>query len=76
MQGCDFVDGKIFVMYGLGSSSAPNGYVIFDTSGNILAEYIIASKSTLEPEGICVDRSTNDIYISYLNKKLYKINFV
>lgn len=73
MQACDFIDGKIFVLNGLGTSAIPNGYRIFSTSGEILAEYILPSFATNEPEGVFVDRSTKEVYISFVNQKLYKV---
>ena len=73
MQSCDFIDGKIFVLYGLGTDVAPNGYIVFNTVGDIIGEYIINSFSTNEPEGVFVDRTTYDVYISYVDFKLYKI---
>jgi hypothetical protein len=36
VQACDFIDGKIFVLYGLGTTAVPNGYVVFNTNGGDL----------------------------------------
>lgn len=73
MQACDFVDGKIVVTYGLGSESAPNGYIVLNTNGDVIAEYILETFATTEPEGVFVDRSTFEILISFVDKKVYKV---
>lgn len=73
MQGCDFFDDKIIVLNGLGTSSCPNGYRVFDIYGNILAEYFFDEFSTIEPEGVCIDRNTHELYISLLNTEVYKV---
>lgn len=75
MQALDFVDGKIFVLNGFGTTSVPNGYRIYNTNCDVIAEYIIGSQDSVETEGIFVDRNTKEIYISYVNKYLYKISF-
>lgn len=74
MQSCDFIDGKIIVTYGLGNTTIPNGYFICDTNCNILGELIIDTFSTQEPEGIAIERSSKEMYISYLNGSVYKIS--
>lgn len=73
MQSCDFVNGKIFALNGLGSNSVPNGYVIYNTSGDIISEYILGTFSTNEPEGLFVDRENFDVYISFVDSKTYKV---
>lgn len=73
MQACDLFDDKIFVLNGLGTVSCPNGYRVYDLNGNILAEYFLPDFAEREPEGICVDRDTHELYISFSNKALYKI---
>ena len=72
MQSADFFDDKIFVLNGLGTSACPNGYRVFDTDGNILAQYFIGAFS-IEPEGVCVDRDTHELYISNVSKKVFKL---
>lgn len=74
MQACDFFNDRIIVLNGLGNSACPNGYRVFDTNGNILADYYFGSFSTQEPEGVFFDRATHDLYISMLSKKVYKIS--
>lgn len=73
MQAVDFVDGRIFVLNGLGTAAVPNGYRIYNTNGDIIAEYVLGSFATHEPEGICIDRDTQDILISFGAKVVYKI---
>ena len=74
MQAVDMCMDLIIVLNGLGTEVAPNGYRIYDKTGKVISEYIIGSKSSIEPEGIFVDRSTQEIYISYVDKKVYKIS--
>ena len=75
MQAVDFVDDKIYVLNGLGSVAAPNGYRVFDTAGNLLYEYKIASLAG-EPEGVFVDRTTKEMLISFINSYVYKVSIV
>jgi hypothetical protein len=72
MQSCDYLDGKIFVVYGLGTTAVPNGFIILNTNGDIISEYVIGSKATTEPEGVFVDRATRDVYFSYISKRVFK----
>ena len=65
MQSCDFVDGKIIVINGTGTAGLPNGYRIFNTNGDIIAEYVLNSYSTVEPEGVCFDRDAKELLISF-----------
>lgn len=73
MQACDFIDGKIFVVYGLGNLTIPNGYIIMNTFGDIIGEYKIGTLTGTEPEGIFVDRSNYEVLISDIDRKVYKI---
>lgn len=73
MQAADFYNDRIIVLNGLGSASVPNGCRVFDTNGNILADYVFGDFSTVEPEGVCIDRSTHELYISFVNKQIYKV---
>lgn len=74
MQACDFLHGRILVVNGIGNEGIENGYRIYDTSGNILAEYEFPTFSWKEPEGTCIDRGSQEIIISFLDKSLYKIS--
>lgn len=72
MQSADFFDDKIFVINGLGTSTVPNGYRVYDTNGKILSEYFIGDFTT-EPEGVFVDRDTHELYMGLVNHNVYKI---
>lgn len=74
MQAADFFNDRIIVLNGLGNSACPNGYRVFDTSGNILADYYFGDFSTTEPEGVCIDRDTHELYVSYVDKNIYKVS--
>ena len=72
LQAMDYVDGKIYVNNGKGTASLPNHHIVYNTSGDVIAEFVLQTISDKEPEGICVDG--NDLYVStYQNKNLYKI---
>lgn len=73
MQAVDMCMDLIIVLNGLGTDTAPNGYRIYDKTGKVISEYIIGSKSSIEPEGVFVDRNTQEVYISFVDKKVYKI---
>lgn len=73
MQACDFFDDKIIVLNGMGTSALPNGYRVYDTNGNILAEYVLGDFSNAEPEGVCLYDDTHELYISLVNKGIYKV---
>lgn len=73
MQACDFYNDRIIVLHGGGTSAMPNGYHVFDCNGNVLADYVINGFSTQEPEGVCIDRDTRDLLISYYGKSVYKV---
>lgn len=73
MQAADFYYGKIAVMWGLGTTEIPSGMAIYNSSGDMLAEYKLSIFSNVETEGVCFDRSTGDLLISLVNKKVYKI---
>lgn len=73
MQGCDYLDGKIIALNGLGGLyDVPNYYKIYNTNGDVISEYILDGYSTGEPEGVFIDRTTKDVYIQ-LNYAIYKI---
>ena len=74
MQACDFYNGSIIVLNGLGSSAAPNYCKVYSTSGDVVAQYIIpAFLGTGEPEGVCFNRSDFTLYMSKENRTVYKI---
>lgn len=73
MQACDFVDGKIFVAYGLGTTSVPTGVAIYNTSGDIIGEYDLQTFSETELEGICYDSDRQILLISDVGYNLYSI---
>lgn len=74
MQSCDFIEGKLFVLYGAGSVSLQNGYMILDTNGNVICEYVLGEFATTEPEGVFVDRNTYELYISFVSTLVYKVS--
>lgn len=71
MQACDFFEDRIIVLWG--SSTSAKGYRVYDTSGNTLATYYLNSINSVEPEGVCIDRTTHTLLISDVNKKLFEI---
>ena len=73
MQAADFYNDRIIVLNGLGNDTCPNGYRVFDTNGNILADYHLGTFSTSEPEGVCVNRSNQELLISLVDSSLYKV---
>ena len=73
MQACDIYHDKIIVLNGAGTGSLPNGYRVYDLRGNILADYYFSSFSTLEPEGVCVDRESGIMYICFIDAAVYTI---
>ena len=74
MQACDFFEGKILVMYGLGTNVAPSGMVVFNTSGDVLTRYYSSIIENTEPEGVCFDRDTKELLISLNSKAVYLIS--
>ena len=74
-QACDFVDGKIIVSSGLATSASPNEYRILNTNGDLISELILGDLTSVEQEGIFVDRTTYEIYISKLSGNVYKISY-
>ena len=73
MQSVDFYKDRIIMLYGGGTSALPNGCVVLNTQGDIIASYEFASMSAVEPEGVCIDRDTEDLYVSYANTIVYKV---
>lgn len=74
MQACDFIDGRIFVVNGLGNTTIPNGFRIYNTTGDVIGEYVITQLANEEPEGVCIDRNSKDVYISDVSKNIFKIS--
>ena len=73
MQSCDFIDGTIIALNGLGTSAIPNGYMIYNTSGDVIGEYVLGSFASNEPEGVFVDRETKEVYMLFIDKHVYKV---
>ena len=73
LQSCDFYDGKVYLTYGTGTSTLPCGLDVYDTSGNLLAEYTLEIFASTETEGLFVDRATGEILLSLYDKKVYRI---
>lgn len=74
MQSADFYKGKIYMLYGLGTSASPSGMMAYDTSGDVLAEYSLDIFSSTEPEGVCVERNNKQLYVSDVNGNLYEVS--
>ena len=73
MQAVDWYDDLILVLNGLGTDALPNGYRFYNKFGLVVGQYVIGSQSTVEPEGVSVNKDTNEVLISYADKKVYKI---
>ena len=73
MQAADFYNGRIAVLWGLGTASNPSGMAIYNTSGDILAEFTLDIFKTAEPEGVFFDRETGEILVSTISKAVFKI---
>ena len=64
MQGAEFVDGKIIVLYGSPGSSIPTGAFMCNTNGDILLTYHIKPFDDGEPEGVCWDKTNKCLLVS------------
>lgn len=73
MQAADFYNGKIAVLWGMGTPASPSGMAIYNTGGDIIAEFTLDVFSNTEPEGVYFDRETGELYISLVDRKVYKI---
>lgn len=73
MQSCDYVDGKIIVAYGGGTTALPSGVRTYNTSGDVLAVYSINAIATVEPEGVAFDRDDWRLLLSDVNKNVMQI---
>ena len=77
MQSIDFIDNKLFMVAGGWQDQSRNWFYIYDTELSVLGEYSLGDIELLEPEGVFVDRTTKDVYISVANWPtigLYKIS--
>lgn len=72
MQAADYYNGKIIITWGTGTVALPSGMAIYNTSGDILAEYNLSIFSTSEPEGVCFSRESEKLLIGIWNT-LYEI---
>ena len=73
MQAVDFYEGKILMLYGLGTSAIPGGMRIYNTAGDVLATFDLAFFATTEPEGIMFERDGKRLMVSDYNRNLYEI---
>lgn len=73
MQACDYYNDKIIVLNGLGTTALPNGYRVYNTKGEILADYVIPAFGGIEPEGVFINKETGDLYISNVDARVYRI---
>lgn len=72
MQACDIYQDKIIVLNGTGSN-LPNGYRVYNTIGQILSSYRFDALSSVEPEGVFIDRTSWDLYICVSGGVIYEI---
>lgn len=73
IQGTDFFNGRIYLVYGYGTAEAPSGGFVCDINGTVLGVYHVDAISTYEPEGIYMDRDTEELYVHRSDCRLYKI---
>ncbi len=57
IQGMSYYEGKIYLSYGYTTHTIPNGYIVLNTNGDIIGEYVIPYLAEQEPEGFFVDGS-------------------
>lgn len=78
LQAMDWFGENIIVLNGIGNgyNNLVNGIRIYDKLGNFLGEFVINQFGTEEPEGVCVDRNTHEIVISFrwTTVRAYKVN--
>ena len=72
-QSYEFYHVRIILIYGGGTSALPNGYDVYDTNGNVLANYNIAALANVEPEGGFINRENGTLLVSEYNRHLYSI---
>lgn len=73
MQAADFYNGKIAILWGLGTTESPVGCAVYNTAGDMLSELTLDIIKATEPEGIFFDRSTGELSISTVTKDVYEI---
>ena len=73
MQSVDYYEGKILMLYGLSTSTAPSGMRVYNTAGDILVTYDLQIFRTVEPEGIMFTRDTFELLVSDVNKRIFKV---
>ena len=73
LQSVDFYNGRIIAIWGSGTVASPSGMAIYNTNGDILAEYYLDTIASAEPEGVFIDRETKDLYISVYARDVYKV---
>lgn len=71
IQDADFVNGKIIVAYGL--SNTPNGIFVFNTNGDMIADYHLTSMNNIEYEGVDFNKTTHDLTFTDVNRNMYRI---
>lgn len=64
MQDLDYYEGRIAVTYGLGTETNPSGVTIYNTAGDVLAEFKLEILASNEPEGVLFDRETGDFLVT------------
>ena len=75
IQGMDLFNDRILLMHGMGTSASPSGMHVFNTSGDVLADYFLTTMpSTTEYEGVYIDRESHEIYISDVSANIYRIS--
>lgn len=73
MQSADYYEGKILMLYGLGTSAIPGGMRIYNTAGDVLATFDLAFFASTEPEGIMFEREGKRLMVSDYGRNLYEI---
>ena len=75
IQGMDLFNDRILLMHGMGTTTSPSGMHVFNTSGDVLADYYLSTlPSTKEYEGVYIDRESHEIYISDVGANIYRIS--
>ena len=74
LQSCDFQNGNILVIYGLGTSAVSNGMTIYNSVGDIVATFELDIFDITETEGCAFDRDSNGIFVSLYNNQIYKVS--
>lgn len=74
LQSVDYYQGKILMLFGLGTVVAPSGMRIYNTAGDVLVTYDLNIFESTEPEGICINRDTLDLFVTDANKSVFKVS--